>query len=74
MTQVSFVQNPQDNMHAQQKKYINPGNRVLCEKSFYTELQHINLVFFSHWISVCLTIAWLIFIFLVSSSTGKQAE
>lgn len=32
MTQVSFVQNPQDNMHAQQKKYINPGNRVLCEK------------------------------------------
>lgn len=33
MTQVSFLQNPQD-MHAQQNKYIHLGNKPLCENKF----------------------------------------
>lgn len=34
MIQASFVQSPQDNVHAQQKKNIHPGNRLLCESNF----------------------------------------
>lgn len=33
MTQVSFLQNPQD-MHAQQNKYIHLGNKPLCQNKF----------------------------------------
>lgn len=45
MTQVSFLQNPQD-MHAQQKKNIHLGNKTLCENKFTLELRHVNIVFF----------------------------
>lgn len=63
MTQVSFLQNPQD-MHAQQKKNIHLGNKTLCENKFTLELRHVNIVFFSHWINFGLISAWLVFLFL----------
>lgn len=62
MTQVSFLQNPQD-MHAQQKKNIHLGNKTLCENKFTLELRHVNIVFF-FWINFGLISAWLVFLFL----------